>query len=289
MSKRSRRKRDRSTAGPKPAVLALKYVDDANARRVGRLRWRLLTVLLVLAAARVLIVQFGDRAWNAALARFWQARCLSYQLPSDRIAYLAAPRGLQFPNYLGDFSDGSSATWSGTVAAMPYPVELAEFHHHASPQQLVSWDRLPGPVFLHGLKDQAGKMRLLTVYVLVNNPAGWWTLVAMSREAASTASAPNNPVVTTASWPMAMPPDASLVVFAGQPDPRNESRFSVRIRLNGQEQLVTGKLLTGGHVDFTSSTGLTPWDTRRTGPIVVPAPPSANPADPHDNVFLPTD
>jgi hypothetical protein len=88
---------------------------------------------------------------------------------------------------------------------------------------------------------------------------------------------------------MSMSPDASLIVCAGQSDPRDPSRFSLRIRLNGREQIVTGKLRSDGHVDFTSSTGLTPWDARRAGRIIVPAPPGGNRVDSNDNVLLPTD
>ncbi len=265
----------------------LKYEDtDACRRRV--VRRRLLAALALLAALKLLMSTAGERAWTGALAQFWQARCLSHRLPQDRIAYVAAPAGAALPAYLGDFSDASRPTWPGTVGASPYPIELAEYHTLTGAAG-VPWASMPGPVFLHGLRDPSGRRRLVTVYALANNPSGWWTLVACVREPlAFGAPAPNAPVVSTACWPLATVAGGVFAVFAGQPDLKDPARFTLRVRVNGRDQTVSGALRDDGTVSFASSTGLSPWSTDRAGPIVVRVitPP---PVDPHDGVLLPTD
>jgi hypothetical protein len=223
---------------------------------------------------------------NRSVALYWQEKCLNYTLPPDRVAYVAAPKGLELPSYLADFSQPAAGLWSGTVAAAPYPIELAEFHKQTD-AAVVAWETLPAPVFLHGLTDSSGRQKLVTVFALANNPLNFWTLMAVAADPANP-QAPRTPtqkIITTASWPLSNGQADTLVVFAGQPDPKDRSRFSLRVRLNGTDQQVSGQLLADGRVVFTSSTGLTPWDTSRTGPLLVPAPPAQD----LDHLLLPTD
>jgi hypothetical protein len=228
-------------------------------------------LLAILGTVRILNGLFGDDLWTRSLSHFWEERCLDYRLPGDRVAYVAAPAGLILPEYLGDFSVGSRSTWTGTVGASPYPIELAELHSLTAPPIDVSWTDLPGPVFLHALHDTAGKRWMVSVYALVNNPRGWWTLVACTREPMHWRGKRTSPVITTACWPMPKTPHDVLAVFAGQPVPSDASTFTLQIRLNGRDQLVRGTILEDGKIDFRSSTGLSPWSTDRAGPLVLPA------------------
>jgi hypothetical protein len=275
---------------PPHRVRLLRYEDTAALRRRA-LRRRLFTVLALLAAAKLLFETIGPRAWDGAMTLFWQERCLNYALPGDRVVYVAAPRGAALPAYLKDFSAAVGATWRGTVGAPPYPVELAEFQKLTAPGDAVPWDALPGPVFLHGLRDARGRQRLVTVYALANNPAGWWTLVAVVRDPIGLRRGPAPrppPILSTACWPMPNAGADELAVFAGQPDPNAPSRFTLRVWLNGKAQLVRGQLQDDGSIAFTSSSGLTPWNTSKAGPIVVPVVRAAVPVY-TDNVLLPTD
>jgi hypothetical protein len=288
MPRRSRRKSKKTL--PPRRVRLLRY-EDAAALRRRALRRRLVAVLALLVAINLLFHTFGERAWDGAMTLFWQQRCLGYQLPDDRIAYVARPRGAALPAYLKDFSGGGGSTWDGTVGAPPYPVELAELQKLTAHDSRVPWDALPGPVFLHGLRDARGRQRLVTVYALANNPAGWWTIVAAVRDPVGLrpGAAPRpQPILSTACWPMPNVGNNELAVFAGQPDPGDPSRFTLRVGLNGKVQLITGVLQNDGSITFTSSSGLTPWDTSKAGPIVVPV---VRPMveDNRDIILLPTD
>ena len=123
MPRRSRRKSQKTS--PPWRVRLLRY-EDAAALRRRALRRRLVAVLALLGAINLLFHTFGARAWDGAMTLFWQQRCLGYQLPEDRLAYVAGPRGAAMPAYLKDFGGAGGSTWDGTVGAPPYPVELAE-------------------------------------------------------------------------------------------------------------------------------------------------------------------
>ena len=288
MPRRSRRKAKKTS--PPRRVRLLRY-EDAVALRRRALRRRLVAVLALLVAINLLLRTFGERAGDGAMTLFWQERCLGYQLPEDRLAYVAGPRGAALPAYLKDFSSGGGSTWDGTVGAPPYPVELAELQKLTADDSRVPWDALPGPVFLHGLRDARGRQRLVTVYALANNPAGWWTLVAAVRDPVGlrrSAGPRPQPILSTACWPMPNVGTNELAVYAGQPDPSDPARFTLRVWLNGKTQVITGVLQADGSIAFTSSSGLRPWDTSKAGPIVVPV---VRPAlENHcENILLPAD
>lgn len=228
-------------------------------------------MLLLLGVLKILHVTVAERVWTAALSQFWQARCLDHHLPGDRIAYLAGPADLAMPTYLADFSAASRSTWTGAVGASPYPIELAELQRLAASSPDIPWESLPGPVFLHGLEDSRRRRWMVTVYALANNPTGWWTLVATARDLVDLRAARAPAVVSAACWPLPHAPGDTIVVFAGQPDPLDASRFTLRVGVNGQSQTVTGLLRKDGSVEFVSSTGLSPWNTSRAGPLLLPA------------------
>lgn len=263
----------------RPALHLIGY-DDPAARRRRRVRVLLILALLLLSALKVVQVRVGDRVWAAALERFWESRCLTHQLPIDRVAFVAAPRGTALPTYLGDFTGASGSAWSGTVGAVPYPIELAELHRYSRTRDTASatidLEHVPGPVFLHGLRDARGHEWMVTVHALANNPSGFWTLVTTARDVDATSPTPNALVVSTAAWPMDNTLADTLVVFAGQPDPNDPSKFSLHTVINKREVRITGAVGNDGKLTFTSSDGLRPWDAKKAGGLTLPAitPPS---------------
>lgn len=276
---------------PRPALHLIGY-DDPAARRRRRVRTLLVLALLMLTALKVAQTRLGDRAWTVVLARFWESRCLAHQLPLDRVAFVAAPRGTALPSYLGDFSSTPGSVWNGTVGAVPYPVELVELHKYASKRAARSradWEHAPGPVFLHGLRDASGREWMITVHALANNPNGFWTLITSARDVdAPDPDAPAAHVVSTAAWPMDNTLADTLVVFAGQPDPNDPSTFTLRAVINQREVRITGIVGTDGKLTFTSSDGLRPWDVKKAGGLVLPAI-NPSPAPDEPKLLLPTD
>jgi len=251
---------------------------------------------------RLFLYNYGERAWTAGLTFMWQQRCMSYTQPADRVAYVAGPAGLELPGYLADFSATPGMMWNGTVGAMPYPIELAELQKRIYPQSVTAWEALPAPIFLHGLKDAQGRTRLVAVYALANSPGGWWTMLATVRD-----PLPLDPMdmptqaaqafVSTSCWPLRVEPSTKMVVYAGQADARDPSRFTVRVRLAGNEQILTGVLQDDGSVKFISTTGLAAWSADRVGPLVLPStsmpPPPAPVTQPFEScrggILLPSD
>ena len=131
---------------------------------------------------------------------------------------------------------------------------------------------MPAPVFLHGLCDSRGRERMVTVYALANNPTGFWTLVALARDPLTTTNRGiGKPSVSTACWPMSDLARDMLVIFAGQVDRGDPARLTLRAAINGREVTISGVLQENGSMEFTSSDGLQPWDTKRAGPLVLPA------------------
>jgi len=261
------------------ASIAYESLEVARRRRI---RHFLLVLFLLLIAAKVAILRVGDRAWTGAIARFWEHRCLTYTLPDDRVAFVAAPRGIMLPSYLGDFSNESLQTWGGTVAAAPYPIELAELQKHRTRRPDIAWESLPAPVFLHGLRNSQGREWLVTAYVLANNPNGWWTVVATARRPMDDGVGAGDHYTTVVCWPLAVSSGLTLVAFAGQPVASDPSKFTIKVRLNGTDQIITGTLRDDASIDFTSSTGFKPWGTDRAGPLQLPP-------LPQDNALLPID
>jgi hypothetical protein len=268
----------------------LKYDSIQAARQLRPVRRVLVVLLLLLAGGKLLLMHCGDRLWRTALALLWQHRCMTYQLPEDRIVYVAAPGRQNLPDYLADFSASSGWTWRGTIGASPFPIELAELRTQMNPQNATPWESLPGPVFLHGLQDSQNQTRMVTVHALANNPAGWWTLCATVRDPIRFGVDPRvaaaKPIVSVACWPISPAADDTLIVFAGQADSSNASRFTIRVRLNGQDQTITGVLRDDGKILFTSSSGLQPWGLKRAGTLTLPP---INAAPMSDDSTLPAD
>jgi hypothetical protein len=269
-------------------VPLLRYENSRTVRRRRILR-RLIGLLVLLGAVKLAQSRLGARAVDGLLAQFWQNRCMNHILPPDRLAYVAAPAGMQVPAHLGDFTNAVGSQWRGTVAAVRFPVELAELHSLAGGPVPGPWESLPGPVFLHGRTTPTGETRLVTVYALANNPAGWWTLVSITHPPIALGGTAPPPVTSAACWPLPKTPDDSVAVFAGQPNPTDRSAFTLHILINGRRQVVTGTLQPDGTVQFTSSTGLQPWSTKRAGALMLPVIPVAQTTACPGSILLPVD
>ena len=92
-------------------------------------------------------------------------------------------------------------------------------------------------------------------------------------------------------------PSTKIVVYAGQPDAKDPSKFTVRVRIAGNEQILTGVLQDDGSLKFISTTGLAAWSADRVGPLVLPSPSAPPPPAPvtqpiescPGSILLPTD
>jgi hypothetical protein len=245
-------------------------------------------VLVGLVLIKLFVSTAGDLIWDRVTSMFWQQQCLTYRLPEDCVMYFAAANGADLPAGLADFSS-KSATWNGMIGARNHPLELIELDLRVAPTSEIAKLKLPAPVFMHGLKDSKSRTRLVTVWALANNPRGWWTLLATTRPPADDAAKRTDPILSTACWPMSQD-SPTFIVFAGQPDPNDQSRFSLRVRLRGKDQIVTGTLKDDGTIEFKSSTGLSAWNTDRAGPLIRPDDPRFARSDSgSEGILLPVD
>lgn len=258
---------------------------DASARFKRTLLKRLSIILAILIVAQIAWTLVGERISSRVLLLFWQRQCLNYEQLPGRLMYVWVPPTQVLPSHLQNITP----QWEKNAylaGAMPCPIELAEMQAKLSGQSAAMFQQTAAPVYLHKITDSKGNEKLLTVYVICNNPQTWWTVCTVVQDLATWTTNPAAPKISTATWPMPIGP-TKLLVLAGQTDPKDASSFSIPITINGEHLTVTGKANTDGSVQITSSSGLDPADRKFTGELLLPQKPKAPPD--YEGILLPTD
>jgi hypothetical protein len=258
----------------------LEYAPGAPLRRRRRVRQAVLLILL--AGAALAGWMYGPRAWARAALLYAQHRCLTYAPPPDQIVYESADPGkeelLTRPGYValpttgGPWGSGPAATVAGFR-----PPPLADLEGR------VGAPLTGGPaavLFLHELRHAPTGRRLL---VVVSRGASTWGPITSPFDLQAivfdVATIRTDLRVTTKSdllmWAYSGPgfdlPTTGLRFYAGQVDPGDPSRFTIRYALEGREGLIDGRLnAAGDDVELAI----------RTGPAAPPSPWSS-PLPPH--------
>jgi hypothetical protein len=201
-------------------------------RRRGVRRW------VVLGLIALVGVWCGPGLWHHARVLWWQRYCLNYSAPVGQVVYddgpgagdLLGQGGMTHPN----------VAWSSraTVAA----------------RQVACWDRLrelidrsdplrgrSGILYLHEGRDAQGKRQLVVVAL------DWRSSEQLSFSAWT--PEPATPLSTlsyrSSGFHYSLPFDAGdkpLRFYAGQPDPHDPSRFTIRYELDGQPGTIEGSI-----------------------------------------------
>jgi hypothetical protein len=202
-------------------------LDYAPARRalLGARRGRALVAAAILLALGILGFQYGERAYRAAELWYYERRAMTYTMPPDFLVYESDPEKL--PSY------GRKRYVHSLHAGAP-----------AWP-----WDAIRGydfgetVLFLHGRTAPGGTPKRVCVYLPSGHFKGWnaSTGVHGLRFALRYDVAGKDDGVAAGLDIPGWSGDAAadphyLRFFAGQPDPNDASRFTIRYELDGVGQ-----------------------------------------------------
>jgi hypothetical protein len=185
-------------------------------------------------------------AWGRAQLLYWQRRCATYAPPADQVEFDNDPARVAALGATGDYhllphSDGPPGS---RAASRKPPREWTEIC------RLSGWNvqSPPGPVlFLHQLRNEKGEERIVVVEYTPNSWVPVWITVVTPGGLLAGASL----IRQSPGW--VFPADSqSLRIFAGQPDPADPSRFSIRYEADGRTGTAEGTLSADNSVVFTA-------------------------------------
>jgi hypothetical protein len=237
----------RMTADPSavrvPPSATLDYVPSPPLRRRRLIRRGILLVTLV--GVCIAGYRWGPQGFHKALFLYHQPRCLAYTAPPEQVVFDSDPARVailaQDPNFV--ISGGCAfrkppADWQAVCAGLSpiaAPTSALLFLHERTSggiRRLIAIDRRAGvrssPLFLVGYDVEGG----------VIEPA---TLTRPAREI------PFAYVIRVVDM---VGPLTDLRIYAGQPDPADASRFTIRYEFGGKTHTVEGHVATDGRIDF---------------------------------------
>jgi hypothetical protein len=170
--------------------------------------------------------------------RYWQHRCTNFSEPPDRVVWEEDPDELRrlktMPN--------SYRIYDFKTRTFAFRVPPPEYAH----TQFGQWG--PGPVFIHGRRGPDGVERL--VVVGLDN--------AFNVGVVPYAIPPSGHLRMNAGGiGLALEPTDIRRVFAGQPDPKDESHFTIEMEVNGQRSTIDGWLRGANQVTLLPRNGET--------------------------------
>lgn len=204
----------------------------------------LLCIVLVAAAKR-----WGPSAWHRLQLKYWVHRCMNYSPPADEIVY---QDGMASP--LLTWEDGRPDVGASLPAKTDNP--------NAQEREARCWNELnklaaiipnigftSNILFLHERRDEKGRRWLVAVYFLERSRD---TLDIGQLIISPESSGSGVQSIDVGEPHMIIPPDylkdqngldlptKNLAFFAGQPDAKDSSRFSIHFRLGEYT----------GHIDY---------------------------------------
>jgi hypothetical protein len=223
-------------------------------RRKRLIRAALAAAGLVVAYA---VWQWGALAWNQLPILYWQRQCLRYTASPDQVVY--EEDAAEVPRLLGEGYVRYKLTRGGTpdptpattfAAAAPFPKCWSRLTALVPPKTALPGNGSGAILFLHERVAPRGNRRLICVryfaetysfttqfidgYNIEQNvvtPATWTSLPATTARAMS--------IDVISGFPRHPP---RVRVYAGQPDPDNSARFTIRYQMWGKEDVLDGRL-----------------------------------------------
>jgi hypothetical protein len=189
---------------------------------------------------------------------FHQWRQMTYRLPADKVVFEeddAAAKALAA-------SDGrykTQAFLSAAQASAPNgtPRTLVAgngppliWDDPLAPERGPEWDSF-GTVFMHGLTSKGGTRRLVHIGLSVSDPPGASTIVSfriMSNPPVTWDNLAQAPSTRSREHFMGLDTGQRLRLFAGQVDPADPSRFTIRYEAGQQKGMIDGQLQDDGTV-----------------------------------------
>lgn len=216
-------------------------------------------VAILVLAGSVATRRYHTELWRRSQIAYWERQCLRYSAAESVIAYDRIPTA---PNRLA-FANLPSA-------GAPFPPARG-----ISPSCWTNFDSLAGPffvppgpnvnrtpdavIFLHERTSPAGKRFLVCVgaYSAFSNvrAVAMDVLASVAIDCSSWTAPPATVHYPSFGKPLHVGGDPRTVakrVFAGQIDPKDSSRFTIRYTLDGKADVIDGAVDDNGNVVLTS-------------------------------------
>lgn len=211
--------------------------------------------------------RWGPPAWRQATLLHWQRQCLNYSPPPDMVIYEADPAAakalLRRPGYSPvdavrtDSSTNRKPTAIANIAAYrPEPWDaLLQRGVFAMRQFNSGRPQMTAICFMGELQTPAGERRLVVVEC-----AAWWQVPQPGLESAALTTYSFTPAGAFGALTNLVDSrgfmglgglnhvPSDVRVFAGQRDPNDPSRFTIRYQAYGQENIVDGSIDNAGRV-----------------------------------------
>ena len=257
---------------------AAQPLDYAVSRRWSRRRVVAVSLVLTLLVAAAGAWRWGPLLRSRANLLEAQWRCLTYDAPPGRVVFTSHPEELDAlrntdPAYRvghrraspNQRLDALSYAWYSVDAWLALPAGR--------------WE--PGPAFLHGRRTPTGERRLVALELSVIDDQ--LMIYCRSFKPASVSDdgevARRSPRTAPGVYSIRCAPEP-IRILAGQPDPNDESRFTLRCESGNQWATIRGQLHADGRVSLavTDDWLLDRWDKGRPPPVFFSAPRSRTPS-----------
>lgn len=204
--------------------------------------------IILLCAVVVTAYIWGPPAWHQTRMLYWQRQCMKFAAPVDQVVY-----------------DGEVIS-GRTIAPPTCWAEFVDSAAHVGPA-LASLPNYGSLVFLGELKTPSGESRL--VAVAFTSQVNWWLHGYLSPGMSyqvwvlKPGSAFSPPELISQNSTLSIDVASSNAqplprFYFGQRDPADPSRFTVRYRVSGQEDVVDGRIDDTGQITLTQQMPPTP-------------------------------
>jgi len=212
-----------------------------------RRRWFRLGVVLFAIALATPIIWYRQDAILAVRKWYWQRQCMNWTAPADQILFSDVPADAERLGALAGYHP----------AAMPVRLSIGYapppllFRRRLSSYLVMFGSSPENTVFLHARRaGGAAKPQLLIISVLPNS----FDEVTYTRYALYTGIEQFRPATTPVGTVYTLHDlfvsRKSLRLYAGQPDPNDESAFSIGYELDGVKGTLKGRLNANSQVTF---------------------------------------
>jgi hypothetical protein len=179
---------------------------------------------IAIGVALVLAIGLSWRAappiWHRIQLVYWQGRCFDYTAPADQVVF------------------------SNPKQISVIPREWSNFYNLRSPPGMNSL----GTVFLHERTTSDGRRRwLVAVDVIVMNQGIGPTLTLLT-STTEPLSLRNEGGQQRGEWGGRWELKNDAVIYAGQPDDKDRSHFTIHLTTSGKDELLDGWLLSDGRI-----------------------------------------
>jgi hypothetical protein len=239
---------------PRPAESS-RRLDYAAASRTRFRRTKRVVIGILICTAIHLCVLKGPGFVKRAHLLYYQRQCLTYTAPPDEIVYDRHPETAA--RLLADSAKYIAEQTNSNGAVRRKPACLEQLDQRLMPDMRDTRDG-SAITFLHQRRSRNGTARLV---IITGLPAGLWFIdtriptglrgsVLSPQSTLEFAPVPRTMDVRDADGDGIADTPFALRIYAGQPDPADESHFTIAYEINDQKDILDGYLQDDGSVDF---------------------------------------